>query len=227
MGEWWTYSLADFLLFAPRTYYRLFELHNAALWPAHVAALAAGAAAIGLVRRGSPQAWRAAALLLAAAWAFSGWAFHLERYATINWAAPYFAAGFGFQALLFAWAAFRRCPKRPAGAADARRGVALGLAAAALVLLPLVGPALGRPWSQAEIFGIAPDPTALVSVALLAAARVEATWLLMIVPMAWSVIGGLTLFVMGAADAAILPGAAVLAAVLAASGHRRGTAGRA
>ena len=26
MSEWWTYHLRDFLLFTPRTYYRLFEL---------------------------------------------------------------------------------------------------------------------------------------------------------------------------------------------------------
>ena len=33
MSEWWTYTLSDFLLFSPRTYYRLFELHHRALWP--------------------------------------------------------------------------------------------------------------------------------------------------------------------------------------------------
>jgi hypothetical protein len=36
MSEWWTYSLSDFLLFSPRTYYRLFELYNLAVWPWHV-----------------------------------------------------------------------------------------------------------------------------------------------------------------------------------------------
>jgi hypothetical protein len=30
MSEWWTYTLSDFLLFSPRVYYRLFELHNRA-----------------------------------------------------------------------------------------------------------------------------------------------------------------------------------------------------
>ena len=28
MSEWWTYRLSDFLLYAPRTYFRLFELYN-------------------------------------------------------------------------------------------------------------------------------------------------------------------------------------------------------
>ena len=34
MSEWWTYRPSDFLMFAPRTYWRLFELHNEAWWPA-------------------------------------------------------------------------------------------------------------------------------------------------------------------------------------------------
>ena len=42
MSEWWTYHLSDFLLFSPRTYYRLFELYNAAIWPAQIVALGAG-----------------------------------------------------------------------------------------------------------------------------------------------------------------------------------------
>ena len=33
MSEWWTYRPEDFLLFSPRVYWRMFELHNAALWP--------------------------------------------------------------------------------------------------------------------------------------------------------------------------------------------------
>jgi len=40
MSEWWTYRPEDFLLFSPRVYWRLFELHNEALWPAQIAAIA-------------------------------------------------------------------------------------------------------------------------------------------------------------------------------------------
>ena len=31
--EWWSYASRDFLLFSPRVYWRMFELHNEALWP--------------------------------------------------------------------------------------------------------------------------------------------------------------------------------------------------
>jgi len=52
MSEWWTYRAEDFLLFSPRVYWRMFELHNAALWPLHMLTLAAGVVIILLI------AWR-------------------------------------------------------------------------------------------------------------------------------------------------------------------------
>jgi hypothetical protein len=39
MREWWTYSAEDFLLFSSRSYWRLIERHNEALWPAQIMAL--------------------------------------------------------------------------------------------------------------------------------------------------------------------------------------------
>jgi hypothetical protein len=42
MSEWWTYRLTSFLLFSPRTYYRLIELYNESIWPAQLAAAACG-----------------------------------------------------------------------------------------------------------------------------------------------------------------------------------------
>ena len=55
MSEWWTYSLLDFLLFSPRTYYRLFELYNLAVWPWHVLAIVLGLAVLVFWLRGG--AW--------------------------------------------------------------------------------------------------------------------------------------------------------------------------
>ena len=54
MPEWWTYSLADFLLFSPRTYYRLIERHNDAVWPAQLVTLGLGVLIAGLLRE---RAW--------------------------------------------------------------------------------------------------------------------------------------------------------------------------
>ena len=103
MSEWWTYSLSDFLLFSPRTYYRLFELYNLAVWPAQFFALVLGLAILALAFRRPAWHGRAVAAILAACWLWVAWAYLFARYDTINWAARYFAAGFALQALLLAW----------------------------------------------------------------------------------------------------------------------------
>ena len=44
MQEWWSYRPGDFLLFSPRTYWRLFQLANETLWPLQIPVLLIGAA---------------------------------------------------------------------------------------------------------------------------------------------------------------------------------------
>jgi hypothetical protein len=213
MSEWWTYAPSDFLLFAPRTYYRLIELHNLDVWPMQFVALLLGVAILVLAR--GERAWRrrAVAAILAGCWLWVGWAFHIQRYATINWAAVYFAYGFALQALLLLLTGaaglvkFTKPEPRlaPAG---------LGLFVLALLIQPLIGPLLGRSWSEIELFGLAPDPTAVATLGiLLAADRIR--FALMIVPLVWCAIGGATLSAMGGPDAIILPAAGLLAVLLA------------
>jgi hypothetical protein len=223
-GAWLTYSLQDFLLFSPRTYYRLFELHNRAVWPAQPVAVALGAALVWLVLRGG-DAWRgrAVAAILAACWLWVGVAYLLLRYDTINWAARYLAVAFAAQALLLAWAgplAGRLRLRPPTGAAG---GAGLALLAFALVLQPLIGPLLtGRPWAQAELFGVAPDPTVAATLGVLPLAAGRVRWALMAVPLLWCAVSGLTLWAMGAPDALAMPGVGAAALGLAAWDSARG-----
>ncbi len=156
MSEWWTYSLSDFLLFSPRTYYRLFELYNLAIWPAQLLALALGALILALLRPGPVWKGRVVATVLAACWLWVAWAYFLERYETINWAASYFAFGFAVEALLVLWIGVAYgLSFGPLSHLTGRAGLAIFLFA--LGAQPLIGPLLGRPWTQAEVFGIAPD----------------------------------------------------------------------
>jgi hypothetical protein len=220
MTEWWTYRLSDFLMFAPRTYYRLLELANTELWPAHALTLAVGVAILVLLRA-APHRPRGAPLacgLLALLWGWVAWAFLWQRYTSINWAAHGFAIVFALEGvLLLGWAAIGAGP-RAAGCAWVRR-VGLGLWLLALVLHPVVAPLLGRPWLQAEWFGIAPDPTVLATLGLLlqvspgvrspaARALGVLTWG---VPLLWCAISGATLLSMQSPDAGLLPAAAVVA----------------
>jgi hypothetical protein len=217
MSEWWTYSLSDFLLFSPRTYYRLFDLYNAALWPVHVLALAIGLAILALMVRGGGDRWsRAAGVLLGACWLWVAWAFLFNRYATINWAATWFAGLFVVQAVLLVLAGatgggIESAPRL-------RRAGAVALFVFALLIQPLIGPLMGRPWTQAEVFGMTPDPTVLGTLGFaLLRPTAGRRWLLLVIPLLWCAISGATLWTMGSPDALVLPAAGLLALSIAAS----------
>ena len=214
MSEWWTYRPSDFLLFAPRTYYRLAESHNAELWPAQIVVVLAALLLVATAYRGTAQAGRRVALGLAAAWTFVAWRFHWHHYATINWAAIYFGAAFGVQALLLASAALRdglRYDTRPPAA---RRHAGLALVVVALAVQPLSALMLGRPAAQLETAGLFPDPTALLTLGLLLVAG-RAHWSLFPVPLLWCVVSATTLWTMDTADAALPLLGALLAAAAA------------
>jgi hypothetical protein len=213
MSEWWTYSLSDFLLFSPRIYYRLFELYNAAIWPLHVAALALGAAILGLLLRDTAWRGRAIAAILAACWLWVAWAYLSRRYDTINWAASYFAIGFVLEALLLTWTGIARDRLRFRSGAESARIGGLGLFLLALIAYPLIGPLAGRPWTQVELFGVAPDPTAIATLGVLVAAQ-RPHWLLLVVPLIWCAISAATLRAMQSPDAMVVPVAAALALAL-------------
>jgi hypothetical protein len=209
MSEWWTYRPSDFLLFAPRTYYRLVEQYNVDSWPWQLVALVAALALFALAWRGGNRTGRVVALALAVAWLAVGWRFHWNRYASINWAAVYFAGAFALQAGLLAWAGLAGRVEH-GGAPRARRYVGLALVVMALALLPFVALAAGRSWQQLEVAGLAPDPTAIVTLGLLLVAR-RAHWSLYPVPILWCLLSGLTLWTMNAPDAWVPVAAAAVA----------------
>lgn len=211
MSEWWTYRLSDFLLFSPQTYYRLFERYNLAVWPAQILALGIGIVMAVLMWRGGARAGRIVTGLLAAAWLWVAWAFHLQRYATINPAGVHLAAAFVVEAVLLLWFGVVRDRVRLPPAGTAWAGIGLFLFALAY---PLVGLALGRPWTQLEVFGLAPDPTALATLGITLLASRHAAWILLPIPLLYCALSGATLWAMESPEAPVAPLAAVLALVL-------------
>jgi hypothetical protein len=207
------YSLSDFLMFAPRVYYRLFELYNRAFWPTQLLALLLGLAIIALLFRAAGTRRRIIPAILGVLWIWVAWAFLWERYATINWPIAYVVPAFILEALLLIGigVAGRLLVFAPSGKPADMAGVALFVAA--LLLYPALAPLMGRGWPAAEIFGFAPDPTAVATLALLALADGWFRWLLMIIPLLWCAISSVTLWTMGASDY-FVPIAGALAAIV-------------
>jgi Family of unknown function (DUF6064) len=160
--------------------------------------------------RGGAWQGRIVAGILAACWLFVAWAYLLARYDTINWAASYFAAGYALEALLLVWTGVIRNRLSLRSSRDVAGVAGLCIFVFALFAWPLVG----RPWLQAEIFAIAPDPTVVATLGVLSAAD-RTHWELLVVPLLWCAISGATLWTMQSPDALLAPIAALLALVLA------------
>ena len=80
----------------------------------------------------------------------------------------------------------------------------------ALLALPLTAHLTGRAWMQAELFAMTPDATALATLGLLLLAKGRTAVWLAVIPVAWCLVTGATLWVLEAPEALLLPAGAVL-----------------
>jgi hypothetical protein len=191
----------------------VFAQYNRVLWPAAALLWIASAYVAVRIVRGAASS-RAVALLLAAHWVWSGIAYHLVFFRSINPAATIFGALFIVQASLFvSWAMRARdgafIPQRDAWS---RVGMALMLYALAYPVLTLVS---GFSFPHLPLFGV-PCPTTLFTIgALLIGRELVPRWLA-IIPLGWSAIGGSAAFLLGMHTDLALPvaGVALVASLL-------------
>ena len=174
--------------------------------------LGLGFAILYLLLRREEGAHRAICVMVGTLWIWLAWAFFWERYATINWAVAYVAPFIVIEGFLLIWLGAIGTQPIFTSSRKAADLSALALFAFALVCYPLLAPLTGRSWLSGEIFGVAPDPTALATLALLALAEGRFKWLAMVVPMLWCAISTMTLWTMGASDF-FVPLAGALAAI--------------
>lgn len=208
MNEWASYQLQDFIPFTADVYLRLFERMGETFWPLHLLTLALGVASLALT---FANRTRLACLLPAPLWAFIAIAFFVQRYAELNWAGGYIGYAFIAQAVLLVLIAGTgwgtdSAPHRTSPPVV----IGIALALFGLIVMPLMAPATGNAWSQAQVFGIHPDPTAIATLGLtLIMLRGFALWIAAIIPALWLVVSGLTL------QALYVPGGVALFAVVA------------
>ncbi len=202
MEHIFSYSLADFLPFAPETYFRLFERLNDAFWPLQVPlfALCLLILWLGVRQRGL----RILAVLFAAAWLLVAWAFFWVRYQSINWAGSSFALAAVLQAALMLQFAVW-----PSSFSRRGRRAALFLMAFAFLLVPLIGPLSGRAWQGMELFALSPDPTAVASVGFVLLVSGWRRWLILPIALSWCLVTAASAYAMDWSAGMIGPGVAV------------------
>jgi len=192
MSGWWTYSAADLQMYSARTYLRLVEQLRTDTAPADVVLSAlALAVAVGVWR--GVVGWQAA--VLGAGWLATAWLFFWQRYASIHVLGVEFAIAFAMQAMVLL--AMTAAEHRPHTRARNRVASLLLLAG---VLVPVAMMEVSRPGTQVEVFGLAPDATATVTLAWLVAMRSPARLLLAVVPTLWLLFSAMTLWTLAMPD---------------------------
>lgn len=197
MIEWDSYQVQDFIPFSAEVYFRLLERMSETYWPLQLFTLALGVVVLVLALRGKA---RLALLLLAPVWVFVGVAFFSQRYANLNWVGHILGWVWIVQAAFLVLCGITGC-----GTAD-RTGLLSGgavigvfVALLGLLVFPLFTPVLGSRWTQAEVFGLQPDPTAVASLGVfLIAFRGWVLWLACIIPILWISFSAFTLQVLEA-----------------------------
>jgi hypothetical protein len=211
LTEWWTYRIDSFLLFSARTYQRLIESTNTDVWPLQMVTLMAGMGLLlWLGRPHSQRRDRVVFVLLALAWAWVAWNFLHRRFATINWVADYAAMLFALQAVALLWVGVSRGGRVRRRKLSPTDPVAILLIVLGVIVYPLLAPMLGRPWVQAEVFAVSPDPTVITTLGFLLLAEPPRR-LLIVVPVLWCLFHGALLWGLRAGQAWVPPAVAVLA----------------
>jgi hypothetical protein len=185
------------LPFTREQFLGVFADYNTAVWPVQIVAYLLGLAVVVAILRPSPLGHRFVAGALAAMWVWTGVAYHGIFFARINPTAFAFGALFVVQGVLFVMAGVAR--RRLVFGHSAGWASVLGwaLMAYAAVLYPLLGQLTGHAYPAQPTFGITPCPVTLFTFgALLLTAAPVPRWLL-VIPLAWSLLGGSAAFMLG------------------------------
>ena len=184
------------LPFTREEFFTLFAQYNTAVWPIQIVAYVLGGAMVAALGWPSRTADRFVSGGLAAMWLWTGVAYQWMHFSAINPAAIGFAALFVLQGVLFIVAAVRGTLNfaKPARA-SAWGGLALVVYAA--LMYPLLAPLAGHQYPAMPMFGIAPCPVVIFTFGFLLLTTTHVSQWLLVVPVAWSLIGGSAAFLLG------------------------------
>jgi hypothetical protein len=190
--------------------------YNRAIWPAPIiAGLLALALLLTVWHRdagsGAVVVTRLTGIAVVTAWLWTGAVFFGRHAVAIDFMAPVYAAQFLLQALLLAWSRVGHSGialQPPEGSAG---WTAATLLAYAVIGYPLLAVIVGDGLVSAHIVGVAPGPTAVLTLGLLLAGRAPRH--LAVLPVIWTLIAGGLAWELGIAEEMVLPVLGVAAAV--------------
>lgn len=206
------------LPFTREEFFDVFAMYNQAVWPAQLVFLTLALAMLGEMLFQRRAVW--SNLALAGFWIWTGVVYHGLFFARINPVAYGFAAAFVVQGVLLARATHHGAlrlalpPDKPSLIVGA---LLLGYA---LVGYPIAAVAAGQSYPALPTFGV-PCPLVIFTFGLLAWSP-SASWRLLVIPVAWAMIGVSAAAQLGVPEDWGLPVAALAVLLLRARAmHRR------
>lgn len=188
-------EIAVRLPFSVDQFFAVIRHYNEAVWPAQVVLLLIGLAAVGLLALQRPWCSVAISGLLALLWGWTGLAYHLAFFSSINPLAYAFGALSLVGAAVFVWLGVVRRELDFVLHRDARSAVGLLLLLFALVIYPAWSALAGHAYPNLPTFGL-PCPTTIFTIGLLATAQGSRVRLALIAPVLWSLVGGQAAFLL-------------------------------
>lgn len=202
------------LPFTTEQFLAVFERYNQAIWPMQVVAYALALTAILLTLSPRPCTDKIVSGILVAFWLWTGLAYHVLFFARINPIAALFGVAFVGQAVVRTVAEVVQNRLRFRIGRDVRSVVGGAFIAYAIVLYPLMGYLLGHGYPRSPTFGLTPCPLTIVTFGLLLWSRVRVPRYVLVIPLAWSLVGISAAASLGIVEDFGLPIAAILVTAL-------------
>lgn len=178
------------LPFTRAEFLQVFADYNLAIWPIQFGMAILGILAIAMLFRRPTWADRTIATVLALFWSLMAAGYHWSFFTSINNGAYAFGALFLLAAVIFVIEGVIRDRIRFHLVPGIRAWLAGGLILYSFVVYPLVGLTLTHPFPKTPLFGVAPCPTTIFTLALLLIAQHPNPLAIAGIPLLWSVIGG-------------------------------------
>lgn len=182
--------------FTTAQFFEIMAQYNQAVWPMQVGLILLALIAIGLVIWRRPYSGRSISVILAGLWAWTGIAYHLIYFTTINKAAFAFGAIFLAGAGAFLWAGSIKAHLEFTSTITNRRVLGIVLVAFSLVIYPALSVVLGHGYPKMPTFGL-PCPTTIFTIGMLCFLATPHPRYVLVAPILWSAVGTQAAFLFG------------------------------
>lgn len=168
----------------------VFAAYNEAIWPAQIVAYVLGVLVVAAFFRPGPASGRVGSGVLGLMWLWTGVLYHGVFFSSINKPAFAFGALFVVEGLAIVYAGVVRDGLRFGIRFDLPSAVGAAFILYAGVVYPLIGTATGHSWPATPMFGVTPCPVTIFTFGLFLMATRRFSYWLLVIPFAWSLIGG-------------------------------------